>query len=274
MFHSWVKRLGWGFVFLGGVACQAQAETLTVGGTGSSAPLVRLLFDEFRKQSPDVTLAILSPPLGSGGAMRALSAGHIDMAVIGRPLTPEEVAKAGTQFALADTPLVFATPDGQRPKGFTLDELARVYAGALNKWDSGQPIRLVLRASFESDTLLIRSMSPALAEADTAARQRPGMQIGDDDLNTLALLTQTPAALGSTTLGLLHTSGSRLQVLPLNGVMPSVAALKNGSYPWRKPLLVVLAPKASPAALSFARFLRTGKAQALLLRNDYLPINP
>lgn len=274
MLHSFVKKLSASVILLAGLLGSAGAETLTVGGTGSAAPLVRLLFDEFRKQSPQSALNIVNPPLGSGGAMRALKTGHIDLAVIGRPLSPEEAASAGLQFELADTPLVFVTPDGQRLQGFTLDELARVYTGQLRQWDSGQPIRLVLRATFESDTLQIRAMSPAMALADSAARKRPGMQLGNDDLDTLALLTQTPAALGAVTLGLLHTTGSRLRVLPINGVMPSVATLKAGRYPWHKSLLVVLPPHASPVAVRFSRFLRSSKAAALLSNNDYLPASP
>ena len=247
----------------------AQAQTLTVGGTGSSAPLVQLLFDEFRKQSPQVLLRQVSPPLGSGGAIRALKGGHVDLAVTGRALTAEESSGVGPQFEMARTPLVFVTPDGQRAGGFTLEDLANVYTGSLRQWDHGQPIRLVLRAAFESDTLLIRAMSPKLAQADTTARKRPGMQIGDDDLHTLHLLSKTPAALGTTTLGLMRTTGSSLRVLPINGVKPSLANMQHGNYPWYKVLVVVLAPNASASATGFAQFLRSGAAKSLLERNDY-----
>ena len=37
-------------------AAPAHAERLRVGGTGSSAPLVIALFDEFRRQHPDAEL--------------------------------------------------------------------------------------------------------------------------------------------------------------------------------------------------------------------------
>ena len=43
---------------------------------------------------------------------------------------------------------------------------------------------------------------------DTAAR-RPGMALGQDDLETLTLLTRSPGSLGPTTLGLLRTSGAQ-----------------------------------------------------------------
>lgn len=266
------QNIAVGLVLLCSTLMGAGAQTLTVGGTGSSAPLLQLLFDEFRQQSPQAVLRQISPPLGSGGAVRALKAGHIDLAVVGRALTPVEVSGVGAQFELARTPLVFVTPDGKRPGGFTLDELASVYNGSLGQWDNGQPIRLVLRATFESDTLQIRAMSPQLELADSAARKRPGMQIGDDDLQTLNLLSKTPAALGASTLGLLRATGSRLQVLPINGVAPSLTSMKSGSYPWYKILVVVLAPNASAQALAFAQFLRSANARAVLERNDYAAV--
>ena len=63
-----------------------HAETLKISGTGSSAPLVSLLFEAFRKQVPDAELEQPMPPLGSGGALKALAGGRVDLAFAGRPL--------------------------------------------------------------------------------------------------------------------------------------------------------------------------------------------
>lgn len=251
-----------------------RAETLRVGSTGSAAPLIRLLFEEFRKQAPDAELDLATPPLGSGGALRALVGGQIAFAIIGRPLTPEEKSHIGLQFDLAATPFVMASSAGVRRHGFRLDELAAVYKGSLRYWDDGKPIRLVLRASFESDTLQLRSMSPQLDAAMDIAAQRPGMAIGKDDLDTLALLTKTSGSFGPTTLGLLTAAGVRLSLFPLDGIEPSVAAMRSGRYPWRKTLSVVLPQSASPLALRFADFLRGRQTAALMSRYDYLPLVP
>lgn len=257
-----------------GLAQAAPAETLKIGGTGSSAPLVVLLFEEFRKQVPDAQLNQVQPPLGSGGALKALANGRIDLAFVGRPVKPEEAARVGEQREFAATPFVLASQGGRKKSGFTLDELARVYDGRLLNWEDGAPIRLILRPSFESDTLTLKAMSPALRQAADAAARRPGMAMGQDDLDTLALLRDTPGSFGATTLGLLNSSGTRLTVFALNGVTPSLANLKNGSYPWRKPMLVVLPGQPGALARQFATFLRGDKARAVLLRHDYLPLEP
>jgi len=262
----------WGGLFLAlGPVQSARAEMLSIGGTGSSEPLVRLLFEEFHKQAKDVSLNLVSPPLGTGGGIKALAEGRLDLLMAGRPLKPEEAARFGRSFELADTPFVLASSNGQRRGGFTLDELAAVYDGSLRKWDNGGQIRLVLRATFESDSLELKAMSPAMAKGVDSAATRPGMVVGNNDMETLDLLKQIPGSLGPTTLGLITTAKEKLIVLPINGVTPSVSTLKNGSYPWRKTIVVVLPQRPSASAERFVAFLQGGKARALLQRYDYRP---
>lgn len=264
----------WILSFVAALATAVDAETLTVGGTGSSAPLVKLLFDEFRKTAPEATLQQASPPLSSGGALKALAGGRIDLALIGRPLKEEERPRVGQSFALAATPLVLASNGGLKKNGFTVDELAAVYAGTVTKWDDGSPIRLILRASFESDTLTLKTLSPAMATAVDAASRRPGMAVGNDELDTLDLLLRTPGSLAPTNLGLLATTGTTPTVFAINGTKPSLAALGDGSYPWRKQLFIAMQPRPTPLAERFAAFLRGKAAAALLRRHDYLPLGP
>ena len=98
-----------------------------------------------------------------------------------------------------------------------------------------------------------------------------GVHLGQDDLETLTLLTRSPGSLGPTTLGLLRTSGARLTVFEINGVAPSLATLQEGRYPWRKEISVALPRQPSPLADKFAAFLQSDKAHAVLLRSAYVP---
>jgi phosphate transport system substrate-binding protein len=253
-------------------AARAQTITLRMGSTGSAAPLIRILFEEFRKQNPDATLDLVSPPLGTGGALRALAAGGIDMAVAGRPLKREELARYGRQFDFAATPFVFASAEPLEHESLTLDRVAAIYRGETQRWPSGRPVRVILRSTFESDTLEMCAMSPAMGVAVGAAAQRPGMAVGKDDLDTLNLLSRTPGSFGPTTLGLLATANAHLTVFPIDGVAPSVASLRANRYPWRKTLTAVLPVNASRLALRFAEFLRSPRAAQVLLHQDYLPL--
>jgi len=253
-------------------AVPSEADTLKVGGTGSSGPLVELLFDAFRRTAPEARLDLVQPPLGSGGALKALAGGRIDLAIAGRPLKPEEATGCGRHFGFAATPFILATNGGSLPDGLPLATLADIYSGTFTQWADGSPIRLVLRAPFESDTLLLKSLSPAMARGVEAAAARPGMALGQDDLETLRMLTTTPGSLGPTTLGLLTTAGARLTTFGIDNRTPNIAALETGAYPWRKELTVALPKAPLPLAEQFADFLRSEEAQAVLRRNDYLPI--
>lgn len=262
-------------IFLWGGLCATApslAEELIVGGTGSSAPLVQLLFMEFSKKEPGLTLKLIAPPLGTNGALRAMSQGRVHLVMAGRPLSGAELSSYGQHFDLADTPFVMASKDGRRRAGFTLDELAQVYEGKLTQWDDGSPIRLVMRGAFESDTLLLKDMSPALARSQVVARNRPGMAGAVNDLETVTLLADTRGSLGPTTLGLLKTMSVTLNLFPLNGVSPTLANLRNGKYPWYKRLTVVLPHSPTPAAKNFADFMRSDKGKEIIMRNDYLPV--
>ncbi len=253
-------------------SCQVQAESLLVGGTGSAEPILNLLFAEFAKQEPTIQTRVIHPALGSGGGVNAVMANKIDLAVVSREAKPEEKAKIGRQFVWCKTPFVMVSNGGQRPNGYTADELAKVYQGSLSTWDDGKPIRLILRDINDSDSAVLKKMSPAMEAAVKAANQRPGMVFGSDDLETLDIETRTFGSLGPSNLGVLHNTGSRLQVLSLNGVTPSLANLQNGTYPWHKILVVMLPLKASPAAEKFARFLQSEKVAAILSSRQYLPI--
>ncbi|MBF0191418.1 MAG: substrate-binding domain-containing protein [Magnetococcales bacterium] len=270
MKQEWMVRVLVALVGIG-MAGPGWSDTLKVGGTGSSAPIVSRLFHAFSKQAPGVSLDQVSPPLGSGGAMKALAKGNLDLVFSGRLPRPDEQTRIGRFFELAATPFVFVSAGGQKKNGFTRDELATVLEGNRKTWDDGAPIRLVLRASFESDTLVMKSMSPAMDKAVDAAAQRPGMVIGQDDLDTLTLLKQTPGSLGPTTLAMV---AEPLNVFAIDGVMPSVAAIRDGSYAWRKVITVVLPVQTRPVVERFVAFLRSEEARTVLLSHHYLPLDP
>lgn len=251
------------FLFAAGASAQTP---ITIGGTGSSGPLVEKLFDDFRKRVPDVVLKVISPPLGTGGGIKAAQVGKVDVAVIGRDLTDEERRHVADTFLLADTPLVLAS---SQPKGsIGIDELVAIYSGRTVKWTSGESIRLVLRAKTDGDTNAMRSLSQAMDTAINQALVRPGMFVANDDIEAVDVLVRTHGALGPTNLALIKALGVHLWPIALNGIAPSVSALRSGAYPLRKSFYVVIAHSASPTAKRFVEYLKSSEADIVLHRFD------
>lgn len=252
------------------VGASAVADTLTAGGTGSSGPLLRLLFEDFAKMEPGNALRIIAPPLGSGGASKALLGGRIGLAVIAYKPTEDLLGKSSLWFHLADTPFVMATNDHGERHDLSIDDLAKIYGREITKWKSGTPIRLILRASFDTDTKLLKSMSPAMAMAVDHAAKLSGMPTATDDHETLDMLTDIQGSLGPISLGHLRTTQSSLQIVHIGGIQPSLASLSDGRYPWRKSLYLVLPEKPSVLAAKFAAYLRSKRAETILERYGYL----
>ncbi|HRD49276.1 MAG: substrate-binding domain-containing protein [Candidatus Competibacter sp.] len=249
----------------------AQAETLTVGGTGSAAPVVEHLAQAYRSLKPDVTVRVIHPPMGSNAAIRAVLAGAIDLAAPGRPLADTEKAQGGQEWELGRTPFIVATSRKQPHPGFTFEELAAIYSGKVTVWADGSPIRLVLRSPMESDTLIMRRLSPAMDAAVAAALARPGVVIAANDLENVDLLEKTPGSLGTTNLSLMQSRHRKLQVLPINGAAPTPAAMAQGTYPYVKSLYIVRGPTLSAAAQGFLEFVLSASGREAIERIGYMP---
>lgn len=266
-----LKHLGLviGCAFL--VGLPAMAEPIRVGGTGSASPLMKELGAAYRKQHPNDDVHVMFPPPSSGGGMRMLVSGKLDLALSGRPLKPEEQAQVGQVFLYAKTPLVIAGRGGARKAGFSRSEIADLYAGRLTRWDDGSAIRIIMRSPFESDTLQLRKLSPSADEAVQLALERPGMAYAENDLDAVDLLTKVPGSVGTTTLGLLKAGNHALQLYPLEGVLPTLQNLAEGKYPLSKSIFVVAGRQPSESAKRFVEFLHTPQARDVLRRADYLP---
>ena len=126
----------------------ATAAVVRIGGTGTALGTMQRLVDVFRKIRPQADFVIV-PSLGSGGGIKALRAGAIDVAVISRPLKEKERGPDITAVEYARTPLVFAMAEPAVLLTLTVPELVSIYAGERKTWPNGRPLRLVLRPESE-----------------------------------------------------------------------------------------------------------------------------
>lgn len=244
-------------------------EAVQLGGTGTGSLLVEKLSERYRQARPGAEIRVITPTLGSGGSLRALAAGRIDIAISGRPPKPEE--GQFTVIEYARTPLVFASREGRKAQGFKLSEVVDIYAGRQLTWPDGTPIRLVLRTPFESDTQILRQHNTEMAAAIDSAIQRRAGPFGESDLDTVDLIRTLPGSFGPTSLGLLRLLGQTLAVMPLDGVPPTIDTLANGSYPLSKPIFLVTRKQPSPTTASFIAFLQSAEAHRYLRQTGFLP---
>lgn len=253
------------------LAGSVGADTLRVGGTGAALGSMRLLGEEFSRSHPEITVRVL-PYIGSTGAIKEVLAGNIDLGLSGRPAKPAEEKDDLRLERYADTLLVIATHPAVNLKSISSQQLAAIYAGQTLRWDNGGLIRLILRPASETDNEVLRKISPALDRALDVALARPGMRYAATDQDAAEMIEQSPGALGTTTLALVLSERRRLGITAIDGIMPSVETLKNGRYPFRKPLFLVSRSRPSAALQSFIDFVRSPRGHDILLANGQLPV--
>lgn len=242
-------------------AARALDAALRAGGTGSALGAMALLGRAFERAG-EARLELV-PNLGSSGALKALSAGAIDVAFVSRPLSPGELAAGLQAREYGRTPFVLVTSRVE-PAGLSRERIADMLAGRVAAWPDGRPVRFVLRPDSDVDTALLASMSPAIARALEAARTRPGMNIAATDQDAADAAERIPGAIATCTLALVVSEGRRLHPMPIDGVAPSTRTLADGAYPYQKRMYAVVGASPSAAARRFVEFLGTREARAIL----------
>ena len=246
----------------------AQSQELRIGGTGAALGTLQQLAQAYAKAVPGTKLVVL-PSMGSGGGIKAVLAGAIQIGLSSRPLSQAEVLAGAVAVEYGRTPFVFATAATNPVAGITTQNLVDYYAGKADTWPDGSKLRLVLRPIGDSDSESIKAMSPAMREAKTAAEQRKGMVFTVTDQETASAVEKIPGALGPSTLALLLSEKRTLKALALDGVVPSAQNIANGSYPLQKLLLLVTGPKSPPEALAFIGFVRSPAGRDILQQTGH-----
>lgn len=149
----------------------AQADMLRAGGSSGGIGTLDRLLKEYARREPGVGHRVV-PDLSSGGGIKAVTAGVIDIGISSRPLSAQE-EMAATQFKLGATAFVFATDATASVDALTTVELVGIYAGHTLTWRDGRRLRLLLSPAGDSNNDLVGSLSPALASAVADAQRRP-----------------------------------------------------------------------------------------------------
>ncbi len=253
----------------GGLRAADSVEVVRIGGTGCALGGIQEAARVFHKKHPgtDFTFA---PSLGSSGGIKAVLAGALDLGLSARPLSDEERKQGADAVEYARTPFIFVTSHHGRVMDLTLEDVVSIYAGETRTWPDGSPLRLVLRPAGDADTAYLKGMSPAMNGAVESALARQGMVTAITDQENAGAMGRLRGGFGAATLAQITAEHRPLRVLRMNGVMPSIAALADGSYPYYKILYAVTGPRAGRGTRAFIQFLFSPEGRAILARTGHL----
>jgi len=239
------------------------ADTIKIGGTGAALGTMRVLGEAFHRIHPDANVVIV-PGLGSSGGRKALFGGAVDIAVTSRAGNSVEKLEGAVAMLYGRSPFVFAASKKNLVSALTTQELVEIWNGKRTTWSDGTRLRLILRPATDSDTDVLRGISPAMEEAVKAALARPGMKIALTDDDAANDIETIPGALGTSLLSLIIGERRSLKPLLLDGIEPSVKNIAGGSYRYFKSLYVLTRAKPSGLAQQFVAFLSSARGHEIL----------
>ena len=249
----------------GGAA--AVSGTVSTDGSTSMEKVIGALSESYMAANKDVTVNY--NPTGSGAGITAVQEGTCDIGLSSRALKDEEKAAGLQETVLAyDGIAIIVHPDNP-VSDLTLEQIAQLYTGEITNWKDvgGNDAQVVLigreaasgtRDGFESIT----------GTKDKCQYRQELTSTGD----VITIVSQNPDAIGYASLASIKDS---VKALNVDGVTPSEASVKDGSYKVQRPfVLVTVEGKAlSSAAQSFFDYATSADAADIIAKAGAVAAN-
>ena len=249
----------------GGAA--AISGTVSTDGSTSMEKVIGALSESYMAVNKDVTVNY--NPTGSGAGITAVQGGTCDIGLSSRALKDEEKAAGLKETVLAyDGIAIIVHPDNP-VSDLSIEQIAQLYTGEITNWKDvgGNDAQVVLigreaasgtRDGFESIT----------GTKDKCQYRQELTSTAD----VITAVSQNPDAIGYASLASIKDS---VKALNVDGVTPSEASVKDGSYKVQRPfVLVTVEGKAlSEAAQSFFDYVTSADAADIIAKAGAVAAN-
>ena len=241
--------------------------TVSTDGSTSMEKVIGALSESYMAANGGVTVNY--NPTGSGSGITAVQEGTCDIGLSSRALKDEEKSAGLKETVLAyDGIAIIVHPDNP-VSDLSIDQIAKLYTGEITNWKDvgGKDAQVVLigreaasgtRDGFESIT----------GTKDKCQYRQELTSTGD----VITAVSQNPDAIGYASLASIKDT---VKALNVDGVTPSEATVKDGSYKVQRPfVLVTVEGKAlSPAAQSFFDYATSPAAADIIAKAGAVAAN-
>ncbi len=241
------------------VGCaKKDTSPVTTDGSTSMEKVIGTLGEAFKeKEGIDVTYN----PTGSGSGIQAVSEGRCDIGLSSRALKDDEKATLTETTVALDGIAMIVNPENP-VSDLTVEQIADIYTGKITNWSEvgGNDAAIVLigreagsgtRDGFESIT----------GTKDKCQYRQELTSTGD----VITAVSQNPDAIGYASLASIKDS---VKALNVDGVTPSEATVKDGSYKVQRPFVLVTmeGKELSPAAQAFFDYAVSSDAASIIAK--------
>ena len=238
----------------------AITGTVSTDGSTSMEKAIGALSESFMAANDGVTVNY--NPTGSGSGITAVQEGTCDIGLSSRALKDEEKAAGLKETILAyDGIAIIVHPDNP-VADLSIEQIAKLYTGEITNWkDVGGNDAEVVLVGREAASGTRDGFESITGTKDACQYRQELTSTGD----VITAVSQNPDAIGYASLASIKDS---VKALNVDGVTPSEATVKDGSYKVQRPFVLVTmeGKKLSPAAQAFFDYAISSDAASIIAK--------
>jgi len=243
---------------------------LVVEGTGDSQNLFRSFARFFGKLHPGVIIAI-PESIGSGGGIRKVVNGEIELARVARRLKEGDKKHGLTYKQFAKSPLVVAVnPSVKAIENLTAREIVGIYSGTITNWAQlgwrDSKIYPIGREPGDSSRSVLRNQLPGFKDIE-----KTKAKVFYSTSETVRALAAHKNTIGYTPLASIKNAG--LKTIKIDGLYPSEENVREGKYRYTVPFGIVYKGDLSPLAKAFVDFIYSPDGQEIIKEYSCVPVD-
>ena len=240
--------------------------TVSTDGSTSMEKVINSLGESFMAMNKDVKFTY--NPTGSGSGIQAVSEGRCDIGLSSRALKDDEKASGLVETVVALDGIAIVVNPENPVSDLDIDTIAKIYTGEITNWKDvgGNDAEIVLigreagsgtRDGFESIT----------GTKDACQYRQELTSTGD----VITTVSQNPNAIGYASLAAIKDS---VKALTVNGVAPTEATVKDGTYLVQRPFVLVTkeGTALSETAQKFFDFAISADAASIISAAGAVPV--
>ena len=237
--------------------------TVSTDGSTSMEKVINSLGESFMAMNKDVKFTY--NPTGSGSGIQAVSEGRCDIGLSSRALKDDEKASGLVETVVALDGIAIVVNPENPVSDLDIDTIAKIYTGEITNWkDVGGEDAEIVRIGREAGSGTRDGFESITDTKDKCQYRQELTSTGD----VITAVSQNPDAIGYASLASIKDT---VKALNVDGVTPSEATVKDGSYVLSRPFNIVTNGDATdPVAVDFIAYVLSKDGQAIATDNGYI----
>ena len=267
------KRSWLGLAVSLALTVDAQAERIVIKGSDTlGAKLVPQLAEEFKAQHPETTFDIAAE--GSTTGIAAIIDNTAQIGMSSREVKPAEVAAAKAKGVELKPTIVAYDGLGvivnaaSSITGLTKKQVEQIFTGEISDWSAvgGTPGKISIYTRNTSSGTYSDWKELAMKKRDYAGSAQK--MAGHEQI--AAEVGKNPNGIGY--VGLAYMKAAGIKVIPIDGVAPTAAAVRESSWPYARPTFYYTNGEPAGVAKQFIDFTIGPDGQKIAERVGFVPL--